>query len=114
MILQLIKVLVAAGILLGATSNAWAMPPRTHSVSGVVDAIDCVRRTITLKTKNGAAPVTFVWDDSTRFTTIGGCAKCSFDSGQTVRVSYRRWVGQNVIRELSMKGTPAGCGAVCK
>ena len=109
-----ISITVAAGLLLAATNSGWAFPPRQHSISGVVDAIDCASRTITLKSKDGAAPMTFVWNDSTRFSHKGGCAKCSLDSGQTVRVSYRREVGQNVLREVSTKGASVDCGAVCR
>ncbi len=104
---------VAAGLLLAATNSGWAMPPFQHSVSGVVEAIDCASRTVTLKPKDGAAPLTFVWNDSTRFTKKGGCAKCSLNSGQTIRVSYRREVGQNVLREVSAKGAFGGCGVTC-
>lgn len=109
-----ILITVAAGLLLAATNSGWALPPLQHSVSGVIEAIDCASRTITLRSKAGAVPVTFVWNDSTRFTKKGGCAKCSFDSGQTVRVSYRREVGQNVLREVSPKRDFAGCAAACK
>ena len=54
-----IPITVAAGLLLAATNSGWTLPPRQHSVSGVVEAIDCVRRTIALKPKDGAARVTF-------------------------------------------------------
>jgi hypothetical protein len=104
---------VAAGLLLAATSNLWAMPPRQHAINGVVESIDCASRTITLKAKEGAVPLTFVWNESTRFTRKGDCAKCGFDFGQTIRVSYRREVGQNVLREVSTKGASAACGAAC-
>lgn len=103
---------VVASLLLAATLNLQALPPRQHSVSGMIDSIDCASRTITLKSESRAAPLTFVWNDSTRFSRKGGCATCSLDSGQAVRVSYRREIGQNVLRELSTKG--AGCGVACK
>ena len=105
---------VAAGLLLAATSDVQALPPRQHSVNGVIESIDCASRTITLKPKDGAAPLTFVWNDRTRFSRNGGCAKCSFDSGQTVHGWYRREVGQNVLREVTTKGVTTECGAVCK
>ena len=105
---------VAAGLLLAATNSGWALPPFQHSVRGVGEAIDCNSRTITLKSKDGAAPLTFVWNESTRFTRKSGCAKCSLNSGQTIRVSYRREVGQNVLREVSAKGAFGGCGVMCK
>ena len=112
--MHFIAITVAMGVLLAATSTGWARPPRTHSLSGVVEAIDCPSQTITLKSKDGAAPLTFVWNDSTRFSRKGGCVKWSLDSGQTVRVSYSRELGQNVLREVSTKGASAGCGAACK
>lgn len=54
------------------------------------------------------------WNDSTRFSLKGGCAKSSFDSGQTVRVWYRRETGQNVLREVTTKGVFGACGKACK
>ena len=105
---------VAASVLLAATNTGWGRPPLTHSLSGVIEGIDCPSQTITLKSKDGATPLTFRWNDSTRFSRRGGCAKCSLDSGQTVRVSYRREIGQNMLREVSTKGTSADCGVVCK
>jgi len=110
---NLMPLSVAAGLLLAATNSSWALPPTTHSVNGVVEAVDCASRTITLKAKDRAAPRTFVWNESTRFTRKGGCAKCSLNSGLTIRVSYRREVGQNVLREVSTKGAFGGCGATC-
>ena len=105
---------VAVATLVAATANGWARPPLQHSVSGVIEAIDCASHTIILKPKAGASLLTFVWNDSTRFTKKGGCAKCSLDSGQAVRVSYRREVGQNVLREVSTKGASAACGVACR
>jgi len=109
-----IPLVVATGLLLAATNESWAMPPRQQSVSGVIEAIDCASHTITLKPKAVTAPLTFVWNDSTRFTRKGGCAKGSFYFGQTVRVTYRREVGQNVLREVSTKGASAGCSVTCR
>lgn len=100
--------------LLATTPNVMALPPRQHSVNGVVEAIDCPSQTITLKPKDGGVPLMFVWNGNTRFTKKGGCAKCSLDSGQTVKVWYRREVGQNVLREVNTKGTTTECGAGCK
>ena len=104
---------VAVALLFAPTPDVQALPPRQHSVNGVIETIDCASRTLTLKTKDGAAPLTFVWNDSTRFSRRGGCAKCSFDSGQTMHGWYRREVGRNVLREVSTKGKPAACGAAC-
>ena len=109
---RFILIAVAAALLLAATNTGWARPPRTHSLRGVVESIDCASQTIALK--DGTTPLTFVWNGSTRFSRKGGCAKCSLDSGQTVRVSYSRELGQNVLREVSTKSASAGCGAACK
>ena len=62
MTLRFIPITVAAGLLLTATPVVQALAPRQHSVSGVVEAIDCVTRTITLKAKDGVAPQTLVWN----------------------------------------------------
>jgi hypothetical protein len=112
--LYLLAVTAAALSLSATTPDAQAMPPRQHSVSGVIETIDCASRTVTLKSKDGAAPLIFVWNDSTRFAKKGGCAKSNLDSGQTVRGWYRREVGQNVLREVRTKGASAACGAACK
>lgn len=111
---RMLTSLLCGATLLAVTTSAWALPPRQHSVSGMVEAIDCASRTITLKPKDGAAPLTFVWNESTRFTRKGGCAKCGLASGQSASVSYRREVGQNVLREVSTKGAVTDCSAVCK
>ncbi len=104
----------AVGLLLAATPNLWALPPRQHSASGVVQLIDCASRTMTLTTKDGAAPLRFLWSDSTRFSRTGGCINCSLGSNQAVRVWYRREVGQDVLREVTSKDAPPECGAMCK
>lgn len=111
---RLPMLLIGSALLLATTHTGWARPPRTHSLSGVVEAIDCPSHTITLKSKDGATPLTFVWNDSTRYSRKGGCAKCSLGASQTVRVSYARELGQNVLREVSTKGASAACGAACK
>ena len=109
-----LPITVAAGLLLAATPNLWALPPRQHSASGVVEVIDCASRTMMLTTMGGVAPLTFVWNDGTRFSQSGGCIKCSLGSNQTVRVWYRREVGQNVLREVNTKDVSTECGAMCK
>lgn len=111
---HVLLIMIAASSLLVTMPSAMAMPPRQHSVNGMVEGIDCTSQTITLKPKDGGEPLTFVWNESTRFTKKGGCAKCSLDSGQTVKVWYRREVGQNVLREVNTKGTTTECGAGCK
>ena len=110
-----LKILLFGCVLLIASANdSRALPPRQHSASGVVESIDCASRTITFTPKDGKAPLKFVWNDSTRFTRKGGCARCSLQSGQKARVSYRREVGQNVLHEVSTKGAFTECAASCK
>lgn len=106
--------LLFGATLLATTPSLWALPPRQHSASGVVEGIDCASRTITLTSKDGVVPLTFVWNDSTRFTRKGGCVKCSLSSGQPVQVWYRREVGRNVLREVNTKDVSTERGAVCK
>ena len=105
---RFILLTVAVALLIATPPDVLALPPRQHSVNGVIETIDCASRTITLKPKDGAAPLTFMWNETTRFTSKGGCAKCSLNSGQTVHGWYRREVGQNVMRELSTMGADAG------
>lgn len=111
---RFLLITITAGFLLAATPGAWALPPRQHPASGVVQAINWADRTITLTTKDGAAPLTFVWNDGTRLSLRGGCIKCHLGSNQTVRVWYRREAGQNVLREVNTKDATTECGAVCK
>jgi hypothetical protein len=44
------------------------------------------------------------WTDRTRFTGNAGCAKCSLVAGRAVSIYHRQEVGQNVLREVSVKG----------
>jgi hypothetical protein len=107
---------VAAGMLLVAISNLWALPPYQHTVSGVIKAIDYNARTITLAPPKGDQLV-FVWKDSTRFSQ-GWSRVClgALEPGQSVNVHYRREVGQLVPRQVSLrKETTSRCttGACC-
>lgn len=106
---RLALIVLAAGTLLAATPEARAFPPTAHLETGVVTVIDCVNRSISIQPKPGAAPKSFVWNDGTRFSHRGGCAQGGIEQGQTVRVYYRREYGQNVLREVSAKGTPNEC-----
>ncbi len=108
---QLGLIALAAGALLAATPEAGAFPPRQHSASGVVEAINWTNRTIILKTKAAAVPLILFWNESTRFKQTGGCARQGFEAGQTVRGWYRREAGRNVLREVSTKADAADCCA---
>ena len=101
---------VAAGLLLAATSNLWALPPRQHAVSGVIKAIDYDGHTITLALPKGDNLV-FVWKDSTRFSQ-GWSRIClgALEPGQSVKVHYRREIGQLVPRDVNLRTeTPPRC-----
>ena len=112
-----IPMTVAAGLLLAATSNLWALPPRQHAVSGVIKAIDYDGHTITLAPSKGDNLV-FVWKDSTRFSQ-GWSRIClgALEPGQSVKVYYRREIGQLVPRDVNLRTkmptrcTTGGCCA---
>jgi hypothetical protein len=107
---------VAACLLLAATSNLWALPPRQHAVSGVIKAIDDDAQTITLAPAKGENLV-FSWKESTRFSQ--GWSRICFgalEAGQSVRVHYRREIGQLVPRDVNLDAeTPTRCttGGCC-
>jgi hypothetical protein len=115
---RLILLTVAAGLLFAATEHGWALPPRQHSMSGVINAINYDARTITLAAAKGDEPLTFVWKDYTRFSQ-GWSRIClgALEPGQSVRIFYRREVGQLVPREVSLRSktttrcTSGGCCA---
>ena len=111
---KLTKMLLGATLLFASANSGWALPPRQHAVRGVIESIDQRAHTLTIAPAKGGNPLVFFWKDSTRFSRKGGCAKCGFDSGQTVHGWYRREVGQNVLREVSTKGASAACGAACR
>ena len=98
---------VAVAAFVAATVNGWAMPPRQHSVSGVITDIDHNARTITLALSNGDQPLVFDWKDYTRFSR-GWSRIClgTLQPGQPVKVYYRREVGQLVPREVSLRTEP--------
>lgn len=95
---------VAVAAFVTATANGWALPPRQHSVSGVITDIDREARTITLAPSNGDQPLVFDWKDSTRFSQ-GWSRIClgTLKLRQPVKVYYRREVGQLVPREVSLR-----------
>jgi len=102
--LSLIRNAVVAGLCLAFTSSSWALPPRQHSVSGVIAKLDWSRREITLKSAGDAPGMLLAWNDRTRFTKPAGCVQCSLAVGRQVGIYYRRELGQNMLREVSSKG----------
>ena len=104
-----LAITVAAGWLLAATTNLRALPPRQCSISDVVEAINYDSHTIGLNPKEGAAPLTSVWNDGTYFPREGGCCKKRPDAGEVVGLSYRREPGQNVQRQVIVKDSGLGC-----
>jgi len=101
---KLIYVAAAASVLFAAAGDGWALPPRQHTVSGVIDAIDFNRHAIALTPNKGTQPLTFVWNDSTRFS-HGWSRIClgALEPGQPVVISYRREIGQLVPREVKLR-----------
>lgn len=95
---------VVAGLLFITTVSGWALPPRQHSVSGVIQSVDWASRRISLKSADGTPALVLAWNDRTRFTRDSGCAQCSLAVGRTVSIYYRQEVGQNVLREVSSQG----------
>lgn len=95
---------VFAGLLFATTVSGWALPPRQHSVSGVIESVDWPSRRISLKSAVGAPALVLAWTDRTLFTKSAGCAQCSLAVGRAVSIYYRQEVGQNVLREVSAKG----------
>lgn len=95
---------VFAGLLFATTVSGWALPPRQHSVSGVIESVDWPSRRILLTSADGTRRVVLAWNDRTRFTKSAGCAQCSLAVGRAVSIYYRQEVGQNVLREVSAKG----------
>ena len=109
--------LLGGSLLLASVTQSGALPPRQHSVSGVITDIDHDARTLTLAPSNGDQPLVFVWKDSTRLSQ-GWSRMClgTLKSGQPVKIYYRREVDQLVPREVSLRTeTKARCttGCVC-
>lgn len=108
---RIILLAVAAGLLFAATEHGWALPPLQHSVSGVIKSIDHDAHTITVTPDKGDKPLVFVWKNHTRFSQ-GRSRIClgALESGHTVRIFYRREMGQLVPREVSLRnGLPTRC-----
>ena len=96
------------GVALLASSTTWALPPRQHSVRGVIEHIDHKAHTLTLAPANGSKPLVFVWKDSTRFNQRWNrICHGALEPGPSVRVSYRREIGQLVPREVKLQSDPA-------
>ena len=108
--------LLGGSLLLASVTQSGALPPRQHSVSGVITGIDYDARTITLAPSKGDKPLVFVWKNSTRFSQ-GWSRIClgALEPGHSVKVHYRREIGQLVPREVSLRTktstrcTPGGC-----
>lgn len=107
---QLALIAVVTGALLAATPEAGAFPPRQHLVVGVIKAINFEAHTITLTPDKGNQPLDFVWKDSTRFAQ-GWSRIClgALEPGQTVRIYYRREVGQLVPRSVNLRTETTTC-----
>ena len=99
--------LVAVAALVAATANGWALPPRQHSVSGVITDIHRDARTITLAPSKSNQPLVFVWKEYTRFSrSWSRICLGTLQSGQPVKVYYRARSRQLVPREVSLRTEP--------
>jgi len=96
--------LVGGALFLASAMESRALPPRQHAAFGVITSIDYGAHTFTLLSSKGDKPLVFVWKDSTRFAQ-GSSRICrgALEPGQSVRVSYRREVGQLVPREVRLR-----------
>jgi hypothetical protein len=101
---HLISIAVEENTILPATIEVRALPPRQHSVSGVIDSVDWTSRRISLTSANGTRRLVLAWTDRTRFTKSAGCEQCSLAVGRAVSIYYRQELGRNVLREVSAKG----------
>ena len=98
---------VAVAAFMAAPANGWAMPPRQHSVFGVITDIDRDAHTITLAPSKSNQPLVFVWKGYTRFSrSWSRICLGMLHPGQLVKVYYRREVGQLVPREVSLRTEP--------
>ena len=106
---------VAVAAFVAATANGWAMPPRQHSVSGVITDIDRDAHTITLAPSKSNQPLVFVWKGYTRFSrSWSRICLGTLQPGQPVKVYYGREVGQLVPREVSLRTEPPmRCASGC-
>lgn len=95
---------LAGGALLFASATEAALPPRQHSVSGIIANIDYDAQTITLKPEKADRSLVFVWKDHTRFAQEWSrICLGALEPGQPVIVHYRREVGQLVAREVNLR-----------
>ncbi|SRR6266508_4850146 len=103
--------LLGGALLLASATEIRALPPRQHSVSGIIASIDYDAHTISLTPEKGDKPLVFVWKDRTRFSQ-GWSRIClgALEPGQPVKVHYRREVGQLVPYEVNLrKEVPTRC-----
>ena len=96
--LNLILNAAVTSLLLTTAVSIWAVPPRQHAVTGVIEELDRSRRQLILKS---VPRLELVWNERTRF--LGHCPDCQLKAGQMVKIYYRRELGQNVLREVSLK-----------
>jgi hypothetical protein len=100
--------LLGFALLFTTVSSSWAMPPRQHSLRGIVESIDQSTHTMTVAPMKGGQPLVFVWKDSTRFRQCWS-RLCSgaLQNGSPVKIYYRREIGQFVPREVNLQSDAA-------
>ena len=103
--------LLGGSLLLASVTQSGALPPRQHSVSGVITDIDQDARTITLAPSNGDQPLVFDWKGSTRFSQgwPRGRSHQRFDLASAGREAHRSTAARRDLhrRQLSLGGIRA-------
>ena len=115
--MKLTLMLPVATLLFTTVNSSWALSPRQHSVSGVIESIDQSTHTLTVTPTKGGKPLVFAWKDSTRFRQgWGRLCSGALQEGAPVKIYYRREIGQLVPREVNLHsdaGTPCASSQCC-
>jgi len=95
-----LRTLLLIGILSTALESK-AVPPRQHSVVGVIEKIDGIAQTLVLVDPVTKERRAFVWDNSTRLRCNSQSSEIgTLQPGMLVRGYYRNWSGRNMLREI--------------
>ena len=95
--MKIASIIIVTVLLLVSASSSWATRTPQHSASGVIQSIDVTTQTFTVAIKDNNQQLVFVWKDYSRLIQSGrrvcfGVLK----PGQTIKISYRRDIGQLV------------------
>ena len=78
------------GVLCLCTANAWALPPLTRRVPGIIQSIDHEARTLTVMPDKGKGPVLLIWKNDTLFLYNGQFTNAAALKEGTSAVAYYR------------------------